>query len=79
MNDEGTEKWSEMTKEAIGEQIAIIVDNRVLYAPYVQTEITNRRTQISGLQEMDAKLLSYIIPNYYSAKVNLIEYNITEN
>jgi hypothetical protein len=79
MNDEGAEKWRQMTNEATGKQIAIIVDDRVFSAPIVQQEITGGQTQISGLQEIDAKLLSYIIPNPYSAEVKVIEYDITEN
>ncbi len=79
MNDEGAEKWRHMTREAIGKRIAMIVDDKVLSAPSVMEEITSGRTQISGLDETRAKLLSCIITNPYSADVKVIESGISNN
>lgn len=79
MNDEGAEKWRHMTREAIGERIAMIVDDKLLLAPIVHQEIANGRTQISGLDETRAKLLLCIITNPYSAEVKVIESDFSNN
>lgn len=48
MNDEGTELWANMTREAIKREVAIVIDGRVVSAPTVQSEIANGRTEITG-------------------------------
>ncbi len=48
MNTEGTRRWARMTKENIGRQIAIVINNVVYSFPIVQSAIEGGRSQISG-------------------------------
>jgi SecD/SecF fusion protein len=48
MNAEGAKIWARMTRENIGKQIAIVLDNYVQSAPTVQGEIPSGRTEITG-------------------------------
>ena len=48
MNAEGAKKWARLTKENIGRQIAIVLDNYVYSFPVVQTEIKGGRSSITG-------------------------------
>jgi len=48
MNAEGAQIWSRMTKENIGRQIAIVLNNAVYSYPIVQSEITGGNSEISG-------------------------------
>ena len=48
MNAEGSKAWARLTKENIGRQIAIVLDEMVYSAPNVNDEITGGRSQITG-------------------------------
>jgi SecD/SecF fusion protein len=48
MNAEGAKAWARLTKENIGKQVAIVLDELVYSAPNVNDEITGGRSQISG-------------------------------
>jgi len=48
MNAEGAKTWARLTKENIGRQIAIVLDNYVYSAPVVNGEIRGGNSQISG-------------------------------
>ncbi len=48
MNSEGAKKWARLTKNNIGQQIAIVLDNYVYSYPVVQTEISGGRSSITG-------------------------------
>ncbi len=48
MNASGSRVWSKMTRENIGQKIAIVLDNYVFSAPYVRGEIPNGSSSISG-------------------------------
>lgn len=48
MNAEGAKKWRTMTRENIGKQIAIVLDNVVYSAPVVNGEIPSGSSSISG-------------------------------
>ncbi len=48
MNAEGAKAWARLTKENIGKQVAIVLDELVYSAPNVQVEITGGRSQITG-------------------------------
>lgn len=48
MNGEGARKWGIITKENIGKQVAIVLDNYVYSYPTVQSEITGGNSQITG-------------------------------
>lgn len=47
-NKEGTKLFSEITKRNLGKQVAIYLDNQIISAPTVQSEITNGQAVISG-------------------------------
>lgn len=48
MNAEGAKIWQRMTRENVGKQVAVVLDNLVQSHPVVQGEIPNGRTEISG-------------------------------
>ncbi|MEM6642221.1 MAG: protein translocase subunit SecDF [Bacteroidota bacterium] len=48
MNAAGSRIWAKMTRENVGNRIAIVLDNYVFSAPYVQGEIPNGSSSISG-------------------------------
>ena len=48
MNAEGAKIWARLTKENIGRQIAIVLDNYVYSFPVVQSEIKGGRSSITG-------------------------------
>lgn len=48
MNATGSRVWAKMTRENIGNRIAIVLDNYVFSAPYVRGEIPNGSSSISG-------------------------------
>lgn len=48
MNGEGSKTWARLTKENIGKQIAVVVDNYVYSCPVVNQEINGGRSQITG-------------------------------
>jgi SecD/SecF fusion protein len=47
MNSEGAKAWAQMTAANIGKQVAISLDNAVITAPVVQSEIPNGRSTIT--------------------------------
>lgn len=63
MNASGSRIWAKMTRENIGNRIAIVLDNFVFSAPYVNGEIPNGSSSISGgFQDIDeAKDLANIL------------------
>ncbi len=48
MNGQGAKVWARLTKENIGRQIAIVLDNYVYSAPNVNGEIKGGRSSITG-------------------------------
>ena len=48
MNGQGAKIWARLTKENVGRQIAIVLDNYVYSAPNVNGEIKGGRSSISG-------------------------------
>lgn len=63
MNATGSRIWGKMTRENIGNKIAIVLDNYVFSAPYVRGEIPNGSSSIEGgFQDIDeAKDLANIL------------------
>ncbi|MCL4397700.1 protein translocase subunit SecD [Patescibacteria group bacterium] len=47
-NDQGTQKFAQITKENIGKRVAIFLDNQLLLAPTVQSVIPNGQAVITG-------------------------------
>lgn len=55
----GKEKFATLTKNNLQKRIAIVLDNKIVSAPTVQTEITNGEAVITGSKDInDAKKLS---------------------
>ncbi len=48
MNQDGSRRWAQMTKQNIGHSIAIVLDNYVYSAPNVMNEISGGSSQITG-------------------------------
>lgn len=48
MDNEGTRRWAQLTKENVQKIICIVMDNRVYSGPVVQNEITGGSSQITG-------------------------------
>ncbi|KAA6330354.1 hypothetical protein EZS27_020925 [termite gut metagenome] len=48
MNNDGARKWALLTKQNIGNSIAIVLDGYVYSAPNVNSEINGGRSEISG-------------------------------
>ncbi len=48
MNPDGAKIWRTMTKDNIGREVAIVLDDEVVSAPVVNQEISGGRSQISG-------------------------------
>ncbi|MCP3658935.1 MAG: protein translocase subunit SecD [Bacteroidetes bacterium] len=62
MNVRGSRIWKKVTRESIGKQIAIVLDDRVYSAPVVNDEIPNGSSAISGNFTIDeAKDLANIL------------------
>lgn len=47
-NDEGADRFAELTRQNIGQRIAIVLDGKVISAPSVDEPITGGQAQISG-------------------------------
>lgn len=45
---EGADRWARMTKENVGRNIAIVIENKVAAAPMVRSEIRMGKCQITG-------------------------------
>lgn len=62
MNGEGAKIWARLTRDNIGRQIAIVLDNYVYSFPTVQSEIKGGRSSISGnFTPAEAKDLANIL------------------
>jgi preprotein translocase subunit SecD len=58
-NNAGKEKFAKLTKENLQKQIAIVLDNRIVSAPTVQSEITDGKAIITGQKDIkEAKMLA---------------------
>jgi hypothetical protein len=54
--DRGTKLWSEATEKAIGNQLAFVVDNHLLYTPMVNSQISGGMSSLSKADYSKAKL-----------------------
>jgi len=58
-DNSGKEKFAELTKRNVQKQIAVVLDNKVVTAPTVQTELTNGEAIITGSKDIkDAQQLA---------------------
>lgn len=68
LNREGAEEFAKLTKENIGERLAIVFNGKVLFAPVIKEPIVGGRMQISGAFSPDelkelVKNLKFVIKN----------------
>lgn len=78
MNAEGAKAWARLTKENIGKQIAIVLDELVYSAPNVQVEITGGRSQITGqFTPEEAKDLANVLKSgKMAASVHIVQEDV---
>ncbi len=78
MNAEGAKAWARLTKENIGNSIAIVLDDMVYSAPNVQVEITGGRSQITGnFTPEEAKDLANVLKSgKMAASVNIVQEDV---
>ena len=53
LNDEGQQKFADVTANNIGKSISIYMDDEVVSSPVVQSAITNGKAVINGMSSMD--------------------------
>ncbi len=62
LNSEGSRVFEDITRENVGEQLAIVLDERVESAPVIQQEITGGQGVITGdFTEQEAKDLATVL------------------
>ncbi|OAV70170.1 Preprotein translocase subunit SecD [Bacteroidales bacterium Barb6XT] len=78
MNAEGAKAWARLTRENIGKQVAIVLDEMVYSAPNVQNEITGGRSQITGhFTPEEAKDLANVLKSgKMAASVHIVQEDV---
>ncbi|MDR3129457.1 MAG: protein translocase subunit SecDF [Tannerellaceae bacterium] len=78
MNAEGAKAWAKLTRENIGKQVAIVLDDMVYSAPNVNDEITGGRSQITGhFTPEEAKDLANVLKSgKMAAAVQIVQEDI---
>ena len=78
MNAEGAKAWARLTKDNIGNQIAIVLDEMVYSAPRVNDEITGGRSQITGnFTTEEAKDLANVLKSgKMAAAVHIVQEDV---
>jgi len=78
MNAEGAKEWARLTKENIGNCIAIVLDGMVYSAPRVNDEITGGNSQISGnFTTEEAKDLANVLKSgKMAASVTIVQEDV---
>ncbi|MDR2138404.1 MAG: protein translocase subunit SecDF [Tannerella sp.] len=78
MNAEGAKAWARLTKDNIGNYIAIVLDDKVYSAPRVNDEITGGRSQITGhFSTEEAKDLANVLKSgKMAASVNIVQEDV---
>ena len=78
MNAEGAKAWARLTKENIGKQVAIVLDEMVYSAPRVNDEITGGRSQITGnFTPEEAKDLANVLKSgKMAASVHIVQEDV---
>ncbi len=78
MNAEGAKQWARVTKENVGKQVAIVLDEMVYSAPNVQVEIADGRSQITGnFTPEDAKDLANVLKSgKMAASIHIVQEDV---
>ena len=77
LNDIGKQKFAEVTERNLGQPIYIIYDGDIISAPYVQSVITDGKTQITGLESQDSATQLAEIINNKNGNIEFVEGNLT--
>jgi len=75
MNSEGARIWSRITGANIGKPVAIVLDGYVYSYPNVQTKISNGRSSITGLENVDEAddLVNILLSGALPAPLDIVE------
>ena len=74
LNDQGTEQFARVTKEHVGEQLAIVLDDELYSAPNIREPIETGRAQITGsFTRQEAWELANVLENPLQAPVKILE------
>ena len=66
LSDEGSRQFARLTRNCIGQGVALIIDNQVVMTPVVNDEITGGRVQITGnFTAEEMKSLATVLKNPY--------------
>ena len=78
MNSNGAKSWRRITGENIGKRVAIVLDNYVLTAPTVQSEISGGSSEITGNFEINEArdLANLLKAGALPAPTQIVEYGI---
>jgi SecD/SecF fusion protein len=78
MNAEGAKAWARLTKDNIGNFIAIVLDDLVYSAPRVNDEISGGRSQITGqFTPEEAKDLANVLKSgKMAASINIVQEDV---
>ncbi len=78
MNVEGARAWAKLTRDNVGREIAIVLDDLVYSAPTVNDEITGGRSQISGrFSTEEAKDLANVLKSgKMAASINIVQEDV---
>lgn len=76
LTDEGATKFEYLSANSIGQQIAIVIDNRVVTAPTVNSTITGGRISMTGNMNKNEilQMSSQIRPSRYSTPFKIISF-----
>ncbi len=75
MNEKGARSWNTFTGANIGKRVAIVLDDKVYMAPYINDQIPTGQTLISGLDDAnEAKDIANVLrAGELPAPINIIE------
>ncbi len=75
MNQKGARSWNTFTGANIGKRVAIVLDDKVYMAPYINDQIPTGQTLISGLDDAnEAKDIANVLrAGELPAPINIIE------
>ncbi|MFN9956343.1 MAG: SecDF P1 head subdomain-containing protein, partial [bacterium] len=75
MDQEGAEKWADVTGKNIKKKVAIVLDDQVYSAPVVQNKIAGGSSQITGMDSPEeARLLEIVLKaGALKAPVKIVE------
>ena len=59
LNETGTKAWSVATEKSVGRKLAFILDNRLLHAPSVNSQITGGVTALNRNEYSKAELENF--------------------